>query len=345
MRNISKKAFGLVSQIDADVDTGRNTICCNVSGFTTSGGFKFAAASTDSSKPSPFSLAPTTSTSTAPPPSGGFKFGASATTAPSTGGLAAVSKEDTPKVSPFTFGAQSANNNKVSDKSDASAAPPGGGFKFGAPSSTSSEKSSESAAQQQQPTAGGFKFNGGSNDSSSAANEPEVAPAPPPSGGFKFGVQETSEAGLKQSSNAGVGGFSFGQKTDSGTTKPAAGGATGSAAPLSGGFTFGGAGGSSTATTTTIATGTTGKSAAAKTEPKVEFKPGTCLVRLRFVYRLKMFTRNVKKIKGAAHKNGDVDGTCKRGLKQSKSVGFVHDLGMPLALVGPWVPDSTSGAA
>ena len=290
--------------------TGHKTFCFNVSGFTTSGGFKFAAVSTDSSKPSPFSLAPTASANTAPPPSGGFKFGTPATTTASSGSFtmntAAVSKEDTPKVSPFTFGAQSANNNKVSDKSDASAAPPGGGFKFGAPSSTSSEKSSESAAQQQPPTAGGFKFNVGSSDSSSAA-KPEAGPAPPPSGGFKFGVQETSEAGLKPASTAGVGGFSFGQKHDSNAAKPPVGGATGSAAPLSGGFTFGGAGGSSTATTTTVAT-TTGKSeaftappvaAAAKTEPKVEFKPGTCCLCL---------------------------------VRQSKSVGFVHDAGMPLAL-------------
>ena len=217
---------------------------------------------------------------------------------------AAISKEDTPNVSPFTFGAQSANNNKVSDKSDASAAPPGGGFKFGAPSSTSSEKSSESAAQQQPPTAGGFKFNVGSNDSSSAANKPEAGPAPPPSGGFKFGVQETGEDGLKPASTAGVGGFSFGQKVDSSATKPAVGGSTaGSAAPLSGGFTFGGAGGSSTAITTTVVT-TIGKSEAltapaAKTEPKVEFKPGTCCLCL---------------------------------VRQSKSVGFVHNAGMPLAL-------------
>ena len=193
-----------------------------------------------------------------------------------------VSKEDTSKVSPFTFGAQSANNSKVSDNSDASAAPSGGGFKFGAPSSTSSEKSSESAAQQQPPTAGGFKFNVGSSDSSSAAKKPEVGPTPPPSGGFKFGVQETGESGLKPASTAGVGGFSFGQKPDSSATKPPVGGATGSAAPLSSGFTFGGAGGSSTPTATTAAT-TTGKSEAftapaAKTEPKVEFKPGTCLV-------------------------------------------------------------------
>ena len=28
-----------------------------------------------------------------------------------------------------------------------------------------------------------------------------------------------------------------------------------------------------------------------------------------------LFTHNVKKIKGAAHKNGDVDGRCKRGLR------------------------------
>ena len=27
-----------------------------------------------------------------------------------------------------------------------------------------------------------------------------------------------------------------------------------------------------------------------------------------------LFTRNVKKIKGAAHKNGDIDGACKRTL-------------------------------
>ena len=26
------------------------------------------------------------------------------------------------------------------------------------------------------------------------------------------------------------------------------------------------------------------------------------------------FTHNIKTIKGAAHKNGDIDGTCKRGL-------------------------------
>ena len=29
-----------------------------------------------------------------------------------------------------------------------------------------------------------------------------------------------------------------------------------------------------------------------------------------------MFTRNIKKIKSANHKNGDIDGTCKRGLTQ-----------------------------
>ena len=33
-----------------------------------------------------------------------------------------------------------------------------------------------------------------------------------------------------------------------------------------------------------------------------------------------LFTHNVKKIKGAAHKNGYVDGTCKRGLRNSHSL-------------------------
>ena len=30
---------------------------------------------------------------------------------------------------------------------------------------------------------------------------------------------------------------------------------------------------------------------------------------------MELFTRNVKKIKGAAHKNRDIEGTCKIGLK------------------------------
>ena len=33
-----------------------------------------------------------------------------------------------------------------------------------------------------------------------------------------------------------------------------------------------------------------------------------------------LFTRNVKKIKSADHQNGDVDGTCKLGLKQYSMV-------------------------
>ena len=111
----------------------------------------------------------------------------------------AASKEDTPKVAPFTFGDQSTK--KDSDKSKTSAVTPGGGFKFGAPTSTSSETSE--AKQQPTTATGGFKFNV-SSDSSSAANKPEVttggfnkpevSSAPPPSGGFKFGVQETGEA-------------------------------------------------------------------------------------------------------------------------------------------------------
>ena len=261
------------------------------SGFTTSGGFKFASTSTDSGKPSPFSIAPTTSASTTPPPGGGFKFGTPATTT-STGGFklntTVTSKEDSPKASPFTFGAQSAK--KDSDKSETSTVPPSGGFKFGAPS-TNNVKTTDSAAQQQQPTTGGFKFNVASSDSSSAANKPEVSPAPT-TGGFKFGVQETGQAG-KPASTGPVGGFSFGQKPESDSKTPPAGAATGSnttTAPLSSGFTFG-AGGSSTTTAPPPTTTTTGKSeadkpgaggisftapaAAAKTEPKVEFKPGT----------------------------------------------------------------------
>ena len=125
---------------------------------------------------------------------------------------AVVSKEDTPKVAPFTFGDQS--NKKDSDKSKTSAVTPGGGFKFGAPSSNSGETS----ATKPQPTTatGGFKLNVASSDPSSAANKPEATPAPPPSGGFKFGVQETGEAVKPAGTTttaAGAGGFSFGQKT------------------------------------------------------------------------------------------------------------------------------------
>ena len=208
----------------------------------------------------------------------------------STGGFTlsttVASKEDTPKGASFTFGAPSAK--KDNDKSETSTVPPSGGFKFGTPS-TNSVKTTDSAAQQQQPT-GGFKFNVASSDSSSAANKPEVSPAPT-SGGFKFSVQETGEAGKPASTNP-VGGFSFGQKTPSDSKKPPAGAATGSnttTAPLSSGFTFG-AGGSSTTTTAPPTATTTGKSeankpgaggisftasaASAKTEPKVEFKPG-----------------------------------------------------------------------
>ena len=47
-----------------------------------------------------------------------------------------------------------------------------------------------------------------------------------------------------------------------------------------------------------------------------------------YLYRLKwvqcnskaLFTCNVKKIKGAANKNGDIDGMCKRTLRKTKTI-------------------------
>ena len=179
---------------------------------------------------------------------------------------------------------------KDSEKSKTSSAvTPGGGFKFGAPSSNSGETSE--AKQQPTTATGGFKFNVTSSDSSSAANKPEVSPAPPPSGGFKFGIQETGEAVKPAGTTTTTtgAGFSFGQKPESDGNKPATGGTTGlsttTVAPLSGGFTFG-AGGSKTTTvkSETDKPGAGGVSftapaaaatAAKTTEPKVEFKPGT----------------------------------------------------------------------
>ena len=35
-----------------------------------------------------------------------------------------------------------------------------------------------------------------------------------------------------------------------------------------------------------------------------------------------LFTRNVKKIKSAAHKNDDIDDTCKQGLSNNTAFAF-----------------------
>ena len=257
-----------------------NFFCHYIAGFTSTGGFKFTASTTaDSSKPSPFTITPVSSTTTAP--SGGFKFGAP-TTAPSTGGFTMDktegNKSEAVSTTPFKFGVQNTNKDTVTSEA---AAATSGGFKFGIAAAPSAEKSTAESTVQ---PSGGFKFTVASSDSSSTTTSKTETSTVTSAGGFKFGVQETGNS-AKDTSKTAVGGFTFGQKPDSDSTKPAAGfGAfksdTTATSAMTSGFAFGAAATSLPTKTesdkpTVAAAGISFTvPAVTKSDTKTEFKPG-----------------------------------------------------------------------